>query len=231
MPFGLGGPTATLGPGGNAGGVAPSLAGLPTVQAVVGTVSLPSDQTATTSRSASAAPALFPAKPAGPAIVTVSAVKTSAGDVVAFMAGLRIDVDGAGGWSVLNPNGRTTTSLTYPGGASLDPGKIPYIVVSQDFLKKYPGVGLGDYAAVSYKQKTLYAIIGDVSKKSPALGEGSLILANSLGVNPDPKASAVASGVRYVILAGTHDTPPPSDAATIETRGTALFQRAGLAPH
>jgi hypothetical protein len=195
-----------------------ALADIPVVQASAGEVRAPEVADAS---------ALFAAKPGGPKIVAQSRTTTSAGVVVAFTAGMRIDADGDGGWYKIDKTGKPETSLHYPTGESLNPAQIPFIVVPTDFNKTNPDVQLGDYAAVSYGGKTLYAIVGD---RGPAgtVGEGSLVLASNLGINPNPNHGGIDANVHYVILAGSRDKTPPQDPAAVQAAGRALFQKSGI---
>jgi hypothetical protein len=168
---------------------------------------------------------MFALKPGGPKVVPTFVVNTGAAKVVSFTAKMAIDADGAGGWAAHDPTGQNQTSLRYPGGASLNPGQIPFIVVPLDFGRSHPDVKLGDYAAVSYGGKTVYAIVGD---KGPAgvVGEGSIALAKALGINSDPRKGGADSGVTYVIIPGSRDAAPPKEAGAIQTAGEALFRKA-----
>jgi hypothetical protein len=124
-----------------------------------------------------------------------------------YTSDFHVDPDGAGGWYIKDKTGRATTTLKYSKTESLDPGKIPYIVVPPSFRKDFPAVKLGDYAAVTYGGKTVYAIIGDVGPEG-VIGAGSISLASSLGMDPTPKTGGASGGVSYVILAGSRDKPP-----------------------
>jgi hypothetical protein len=160
---------------------------------------------------------------------TVQTMNLQAGPYkgVEFTSDLYVDPNGAGGWYIKDKTGRATTALKYSKTESLNPGKIPYIVIPRKFKDDYPNVKLGDYAAVSYGGKTLYAIIGDLGPPG-VLGGGSISLAVGLGMDPTPKTGGAAGGVTYVILAGTRDRTPPRDAETIQSEGQQLFARAGI---
>lgn len=170
---------------------------------------------------------MFALKPGGPKTVPTFVVDTGAAKVVKFTAKMAIDADGAGGWSARDPVGQDKTSLRYPGGESLNPGVIPFIVVPLDFGRSHPDVKLGDYAAVTYGGKTVYAIVGD---KGPTgvVGEGSMALAKALGIDPSPTHGGAASGVTYLILPGSRDSAPPRAAAAIQDKGEVLFRKAGI---
>lgn len=95
----------------------------------------------------------------------------------------------------------STTALTNPGYAVRDPRryvdseKVPFIVI--------PGgitwAKLGQKARVTYGGKTVDAIVADIGPAAK-IGEGSIALANALGIPSDPKRGGVTSGVKYEIL-------------------------------
>ncbi len=139
---------------------------------------------------------------------------------------MAIDADGAGGWwkrdntDKLHGNDGSKTAARYANGEYLNPGKIPFIVVPSDFGH---GVAMGDYVAVTYGHKTVYAIVGDVGPKG-VVGEGSIALARSLNIPADPNSGGVTSpSVSYVILPGSKDAALPTTAAGIQTQGKKLF--------
>jgi hypothetical protein len=103
-------------------------------------------------------------------------------NAVFFDAKLGIDADGsplaqAQAW----PN-QADTSLRYPPGkVSLDSEQIPYIVIpgTPSFSAKLH-IQTGDIAAVVWKDKVVYAIVGDTGPNQK-IGEGSMALHDSLG--------------------------------------------------
>lgn len=172
--------------------------------------------------------ALFRSHPNGEKDVPTTIYVTPRTRLIGYTAKLAIDADGAGGAWRGDRTGQPKTSLLYKNGDSLNPSELPFIVVPPDFRSTYKGVELGDYAAVTYRQKTVYAIIGD---HGPAgvLGEGSISLAAGLGIDSDPnKGGTNRKEVRYLIAPGSKDPDgPPRDAAAIQTRGTSIFNAAG----
>lgn len=171
---------------------------------------------------------MFKSSPDGPADVPTMVYVTANGSrAIKFKAKFAIDADGAGDAWKGDRTGQPQTALQYKDGTSLNPRTLPFIVVPTDFQKTHPTVKLGDYAAVTYGAKTLYAIVGD---KGPAgvLGEGSMALAAGLGINPDPNRGGITrKDVEYVILPGSRDAEPPRDAAAIQTQGKKVFDAAG----
>jgi hypothetical protein len=147
--------------------------------------------------------------------------------LVSFVAKMAIAADGAGSTAATDPSGQPRTALLYKDGGSLNPQVLPFIVVPTDFGVTHPDVRLGDYAAVTYGAKTVYAIIG---AKGPAgvVGEGSMALAAGLGIDPDPVRGGIQrKDVRYVIIPGSRDSEPPRTAVAIAARGKVLFDAAG----
>jgi hypothetical protein len=111
-----------------------------------------------------------------------------------------------------------------PKGAPLDPAVIPFIVVPKDFGH---GVQKGDYVAVTYGKKTVFAIVGDPGPKG-VVGKGSIELARLLKIPSG--SSGVGGGVTCVILPGSKDNSLPTTAAAIKAPGQKNFQKAGIAP-
>lgn len=81
----------------------------------------------------------------------------------------------------------------------VDARKVPYFVLPESFLSL---IELGDVAWIFNRNNGLssYAIFADVG---PDVGEGSMHLANKIGINDDPKTGGLASGILYFILYGS----------------------------
>jgi len=152
--------------------------------------------------------------------------------MVQFTTKMSIDADGAGSAYKSDPDGKPATALNYSDGSSLDPTRIPYVVLPPDFMKAHPTVKLGDYVAVSYKDpatstvKTTSAIVGDVGPAG-VIGECSMACAKSLGIPNSPTKGGVSNGVTYSVYPGTASHPLPTNAHQIRSTGLAL---AGLVP-
>jgi hypothetical protein len=100
-----------------------------------------------------------------------------------FNAKMAVDADGAE-FTKTNP-GKTDqrdTSLRYPltGKPSLDSDKVPYIVLPSSGIKSTIGIEKGDLAAVVYRDKVAFAIVGDYGPPCK-IGEGSIQLHDLLG--------------------------------------------------
>jgi peptidoglycan hydrolase-like protein with peptidoglycan-binding domain len=134
----------------------------------------------------------------------IEATRTASGAVGAarFTSKLDIDSDGAPGIThAQDPWHQDTTSLKFAGGY-VDASTIPYIVLPPS-LASASGAKLGDLVQVSYQGKSTYAIFADTGP-STKLGEGSMALANQLGINSDPKNGGLdAQKVQMVILPGS----------------------------
>ena len=97
--------------------------------------------------------------------------------------------------------------------------KIPYIVLPGD-LARETGARPGDMAVVVniWNGEYSYAIFGDVG----TLGEGSIALANNLGISSDARHGGTWWGVLYLVFPGSGDhRPKPIDA--IDQQGQQLL--------
>lgn len=129
------------------------------------------------------------------------------GDAVYFRAGMTIDADGSPRAKQIDPTGQTRTSLRYKDGSSVNAEHIPYVVLP---LGKYKhlGVNLGDIAAVRYNGKVQFAVFADAGP-SYKLGEGSMALAQALGINNSPRHGGVSKPVvEYIVFPGSGNGRP-----------------------
>ena len=85
-----------------------------------------------------------------------------------FDAKMAIDADGAE-FTKTTPGmtDQTDTSFRYsmPGNPSLDADKVPYIVVPGSEFEQPLGMQLGDIAAVVYRDRVVFAMVGDHGPK------------------------------------------------------------------
>lgn len=142
-----------------------------------------------------------------------------------FAGKFAIDADGAGDAWKSDPWGQPETSLQWGGGRSLNPTKTPFYVLPIGFDKAYPGVKLGDFAAVIYRGKVAFALFGDRGPREK-IGEGSILLAEQLGINADPRKGGVSEGVLWIVFPGSGNRRPAAN-EVITRRGRELFQAAG----
>lgn len=107
----------------------------------------------------------------------------------------------------------STTALADPRFKPTDPRryvdseKIPFIAMPPQL--KSQGVQLGDLVAVRNERtgKTVFAVVADVGPKDH-LGEGSIKLAQELGLNANPRNGGAGSGISYVAFPGSKQTWP-----------------------
>jgi hypothetical protein len=131
-------------------------------------------------------------------------VETTLGGHIVRRTGMAIDTDGAPNVTKKQDrNHRKDTSMTWD-GQYVDASTIPYMVMPLGGLPA--GVQLGDIARVSYNGRVVYAIIADRGgrdTKKSMHGEGSIRLAQLLGINADPNTGGAPSGVTYEIVPGS----------------------------
>lgn len=89
----------------------------------------------------------------------------------------------------------------------VDAAKIPYVVLPPVGLKH---AKLGDFATVINLRtgKIVGAIVADESAPELKMGEGSISLANQLGIDSDPRYGGIEGGVAYVIYPGSGNGKP-----------------------
>jgi hypothetical protein len=85
----------------------------------------------------------------------------------------------------------------------LNSEKIPFIALPSE-VTKAGNIRIGDFAFVYNLKngKSCFAIFGDGGPKVK-LGEGSVFLADRLGVNSNPRNGGVADGIIYLVFPGT----------------------------
>jgi hypothetical protein len=87
----------------------------------------------------------------------------------------------------------------------VDASKIPYVVLPRDVAAQ-GGAQLGDFAVVVNLRsgKSSYAIFADVG----TLGEGSIALANNLGIWSDARQGGRRGGIFYLVFPGSGNRQP-----------------------
>jgi hypothetical protein len=105
----------------------------------------------------------------------------------------------------------------------VDSSNVPYVVVPPDVLKKR-GVRLGDFVAVFNDDngRSAYAIVADIGPAGK-FGEGSMALAEALGVPSNPRRGGVAAGIRYVFYPRSGNGRPRTR-DEIEREGDRLYR-------
>lgn len=126
----------------------------------------------------------------------------------------------------------STTALFDPGNPNLrdphryvDAATVPYIVLHPWALKL---ARLGDFATVLNLRngRMASALVADKSSLHPRVGEGSMALAEELGINSDPRSGGQADDVVYLIYSGSGNGRP-RDLEDIETNGKLLLEAWG----
>jgi hypothetical protein len=125
---------------------------------------------------------------------------------VYIKAGMAIDADGAPDARRIDPTGQTQTSLRHQDGSSVNAREHPYFVLPAGRYKQY-GIRTGDIAAVRYNGKVEFAVFADVGP-GHKLGEGSMALAQQLGINNNPRNGGVAGGVEYLVFPQSGNRTP-----------------------
>ena len=89
----------------------------------------------------------------------------------------------------------------------VDAAGIPYVVLPPVGLKH---ARLGDFATVVNLQngKVSGAILADESAPRLKMGEGSMALADALGINSNPQTGGTEQGIAYVIYPGSGNRKP-----------------------
>jgi Fungal chitosanase of glycosyl hydrolase group 75 len=105
----------------------------------------------------------------------------------------------------------------------VDASKIPYIALPGS-LARASGARLGDVAAVFNRRNGRYsfAIFADIG----TFGEGSIALAENLGISPDARRGGSWGGLTYLVFPGSGDHRPKS-VEDINQIGAALLQEWG----
>jgi hypothetical protein len=163
-----------------------------------------------------------------PARISPREVESQGTRLIFYESKMSIDADGAGDAWKSDPWGQPETSLRYADGRSLNPTRLHFVVLPGGFAKTVPGLRLGDVVAVVYRGQVAYGIYGDVGPKRK-IGEGSIKLAETLGIDADPKTGGAAGGVLYMVFPGS-GTGRPLPQAEIDRRGAQLLRAAGGKP-
>lgn len=149
----------------------------------------------------------------------------SAGGAVHWKADFDVDCDGQRTDECnenTDPYFQPETAFTQSDGKPLNSAELPHIVVplpSDKWDYKGAGIGGGTVAAVTYEDKVVYAVVGDLGPKT-IIGEGSYALAEQLGIDPDPSTGGISGKVvDYILFPGVTATPI-EDPAQSESLGS-----------
>ncbi|WP_030604685.1 glycoside hydrolase family 75 protein [Streptomyces fulvoviolaceus] len=153
-------------------------------------------------------------------------------DAVFWKADMDIDCDGRPGRRCnrrTDPHFSDTTAYQQSDGRYLSAERLPYIVVpgaSRIWNHRDHGVRGGAVAAVVYRDRVQYAVVGDVGPQR-IIGEASYATAKALGIRPDPRSGGTPSGVTYIVFKDSQVKPIEDHAAAVATgeRLARLFVR------
>ncbi|MGW2753726.1 glycoside hydrolase family 75 protein [Streptomyces sp. NPDC001273] len=141
-------------------------------------------------------------------------------DAVFWKADMDIDCDGRPGRHCnarTDPHFSASTAFARSDGRPLSAEKLPYVVVpapSAVWNYRSDGVRGASVAAVVYRDRVRYAVVGDTGPGG-IIGEASYAAAESLGIDPDPRAGGVPSGVTYIVFKDSAVTPVEDHEAAV----------------
>ncbi|GGQ52868.1 hypothetical protein GCM10010267_14520 [Streptomyces griseorubens] len=147
-------------------------------------------------------------------------------EAVYWKADMDIDCDGRPGRhcnAATDPHFSSSTAFAQSDGRALSSEKLPYVVVpapSSLWDYREHGVRGGSVAAVVYRDRVSYAVVGDTGP-ADIIGEASYAAAESLGIDPDPRSGGTPSGVTYIVFKDSLVTPL-EDREAAETQGERL---------
>ncbi|MGV4982906.1 glycoside hydrolase family 75 protein [Streptomyces sp. NPDC001709] len=146
-------------------------------------------------------------------------------DAVYWKADLDVDCDGQSTRrcnSRTDPQFATMTAYQQSDGRHLNAETLPYIVIpeaSRIWNPRKQGVQGGSVAAVVYRDRVQYAVVGDTGP-SDLIGEASYATARGLGIRTDPRGGGAPSDVTYIVFKNSRVDPIEDQAAA-----TAMGQR------
>jgi hypothetical protein len=160
-----------------------------------------------------------------PTVEILKVIPESQTSPLMFTADMDIDADGAGGHWESDHTGQSETSLQYGSGQSLNPGTLPFFVLPMDFRKSHPQVALGDLALVRYESsgRQAFALYGDNGPRG-TIGEGSIKLAQMLGIPDDPNRGGTPGGVTYIVFPGSRGKSIPRTAEEIQQAAAPYYE-------
>ena len=130
-----------------------------------------------------------------------------------------------------DPSRQNQTSCTDPEGRFLNPMRVPYVVVpkGEKFKKSHPGIACGDIAAVINPANGLraFAMVGDFGPEDK-FGEGSIALAQSLGIDAHPDSGGTKDSLLYFFFPGSRYLNAFSK-EELSSKGSELLRKSGVA--
>ncbi|WP_112468756.1 glycoside hydrolase family 75 protein [Streptomyces triticisoli] len=125
-----------------------------------------------------------------------------------------------------DPHFSPGAAYTQSNGHRLNAERLPYIVLpaaSRIWDHRAHGVGGGSVAAVVYRGRVQYAVVGDIGPRG-IIGEASYATARRLGIPADPSTGGVGSGVTYIVFKHSRIDAIEDHAAAVAT-GERLARR------
>jgi hypothetical protein len=115
-------------------------------------------------------------------------------------------------------------------GRYVNASKIPYIVLPAGMFREFDARP-GDFAAVFnlWNGTSSYAIFADIGPPD-RIGEGSIALAENLGVRSDARRGGTRGGILFLVFPGSGNGSPRT-AEEISAEGSKLFQNWGGMGH
>jgi len=107
--------------------------------------------------------------------------------------------DGSGNWYSQTTYGWKGRAITT---RFVDATAVPYAVVNPIVRKKAVGIVIGCRARITYKKKSIDAVVADVSGPGD-IGELSIAAAKQLGVPDSPRKGGVTKGVLFEFWPGS----------------------------
>ena len=107
--------------------------------------------------------------------------------------------DGNGNWYSQTTYGWTGRPITT---RFVDATTVPYAVVNPIVRRKAVGIVIGCRARITYKNKSVDAVVADVSGAND-IGELSIAAAQSLGISQSPRTGGVTTGVLFEFWPGS----------------------------
>lgn len=139
---------------------------------------------------------------------------------VHWKADLDVDCDGRPGRYCnrrTDPLFLNATAYQQSDGRQLKAESLPYIVVpgaSRIWKPARSGIRGGTVAALVYRGKVRYAVVGDTGP-TDLIGEASYAAARALGINPHPVRGGAGNEVTYILFPGTTARPIESHRSAV----------------
>ncbi|MCG5235149.1 glycoside hydrolase family 75 protein [Xanthobacter oligotrophicus] len=117
-------------------------------------------------------------------------------------------VDRGNGYPLTDADGNIYSKTTYAWKGRpiptryVDAATVPYVVVNPLVRRHAVGVVIGCRALISYKDRSIVAVVADVSGVG-RIGELSIAAAKALGIKSSPRTGGIGTGVRFEMWPGS----------------------------